>query len=298
MLIKLIKKIRHKFISPKKISSICEERIEHYLANGRVAWSEGYLEYKIQSILNNIQSEEILNKFRIKKIPAGYGYKLDERIIEYPWLLSNLPEYSAKMLDAGSTFNFDYCISHPYVSSKELTIHTFYPEKINFNEKCISYVYGDLRDTPYKDNFFDIVVSQSTIEHIGMDNSIYGYSNTDDVGQAEKKSYQYLKATDEFTRILKKRGLLLITFPYGKFENHGFFQQLDNEMLEKILRGMKAHGTYELFFFRYTKSGWIFAPQEDCENEVSYNPHTGKGKGVDGAAHCRCICCIKFFKNE
>jgi ubiquinone/menaquinone biosynthesis C-methylase UbiE len=36
----------------------------------------------------------------------------------------------------------------------------------------ISYVYGDLRNTILKDQCFDEIVCISTLEHIGMDNTM------------------------------------------------------------------------------------------------------------------------------
>jgi hypothetical protein len=87
-----------------------------------------------------------------------------------------------------------------------------------------------------------------------------------------------------------------LTFPYGRFENHGFFQQFDNEMLERITFKMREMGSYEITFFKYLPDGWIVATQEDCNESESFNPHTGKGKKEDFAAHSRAICCIKFCK--
>ncbi|MEM9982535.1 MAG: hypothetical protein AAF734_08570, partial [Bacteroidota bacterium] len=143
--------------------------------------------------------------------------------------------------------------------------------------------------------YFDTIVSQSTIEHIDMDNRLYGYgtgvSNTN-----PQKSYEYLIAIREMLRILKAGGTLLLTFPFGKFENHGFFQQFDDEMLEKLLDEMKNLGTSQCSFFRYLPEGWTRCQQADCRDVISYNPHTGKGKGSDQAAHCRSICCIEFSK--
>ena len=90
--------------------------------------------------------------------------------------------------------------------------------------------------------------------------------------------------------------MLLLTFPYGKFENHGFFQQFDNEMLQKLLVLLNNLGKTEIDFFLYTVEGWTWSDEKKTSSTESYNPHTGKGKGNDGAAHCRGICCIKFLK--
>ena len=263
---------------------------------GRIPWSEGYAEYKSLTISNAINDEDTLQSFRSNNIPIGYGIGIDERVVEYPWLFSQLTKTESLLLDAGSTFNFDYILGQKIIEKKHIHICTFHPESPNFNQRRISYVYSDLRELPYKNNLFDEIVCLSTIEHIDMDNSIYGYGLEKDISN-QSKSFSYLKAISELLRVLKHDGNLYLTFPFGKFENHVFFQQFDDEMLSKIENEFVGKGTYTISFIRYLRTGWVFAKKEECTDIESYNPHTGKGKGDDGAAHCRCVCLIKFTKH-
>ena len=280
-----------------KMAKLLKSEKEDFLAGGSIPWSKGYHQHKIESITKAIYNKELQSGIRKKELPLGYGYRLDERVIEYPWLFSKMEQGSQNVLDAGSTFNYNYLVNHPVIVSKDLTICTFAPEDLSFNKNKISYAYNDLRNLPFKDNLFEIVFSQSTIEHIDMDNSMYGYdiSHNEDAG---KKSYDYLIAVNEMIRVLKTGGSLLLTFPYGKFEHHGFFQQFDNEMLDKILELFSGRGSYEIDFFRYQNDGWRFASQEELVEVKSYNPHTGKGAGDDHAAHSRAIACIEFKKDN
>lgn len=268
--------------------------INGYKKNGRQPWSIGYNEYKEDYINKELQKYK-KNQGQSFEIEENFGLGLDERCVEYPWIFYNLPKNKCKMLDAGSTFNFDFIVNHELIKNKDLDIITYYPESNKFNEKRISYIYNDLREISIKDSYYDCIVSQSTIEHIEMDNSIYGYSSEN---EQKNKSFEFLKAISEMIRTLKKNGTLLLTFPYGKFENHGFFQQFDHEMLEKLLTKLNIHGLSELTFMKYTSNGWEICSQQDCNEMVSFNPHTGLGKGNDGAAHCRGICCIKFYKKK
>ena len=283
-----------------RVSSYLSERkkklrIEKFQSGDKIPWSEGYAEFKELKIGEALNNNSLLEDFSKKKIPKGYGVGIDERIVEYPWIFSQLTGEKSLFLDAGSTFNFAYLLDQKKLQSKKIHICTFHPESPNFNEKGISYTYSDLRELPYKDNLFEEIVCQSTIEHIDMDNSIYGYSPEIDKS-IQKKSYSYLDAVKELLRILKTSGSLLLTFPFGKFENHIFFQQFDDEMLSLIEKEFNSKGSYELSFIKYSKSGWLFASKEECLEMESYNPHTGKGKGDDGAAHCRCVCLINFKK--
>lgn len=267
-----------------------------FFKNGQIPWSDGYLSHKVASIVKSITNAELLKQLTQKKLPANFGYRIDERIVEYPWIFSNLKKDNSIFLDAGSTFNFGYILNNEILENKKKYIYTFYPEDISYTNKVISYVYGDLRELPFKENYFEEIVCQSTIEHIDMNNSIYGYDLKSTLIETTKKSYEYLKVVNELLRVLKPEGQLLLTFPYGKFENHEFFQQFDREMVVRINDIMNDLGSCELTFFKYLPEGWIFSTQEDCDESESFNPHTQKGKKDDFAAHSRAICCIKFVK--
>jgi len=298
MLKKIVKKVYNYYLNQdvRKVKEQDDNIKASFFKNGQIPWSKGYQNHKEESIIDSISDDNILEHFLNKKTPLKYGYRLDERIVEYPWIFAHLKKGKTVFLDAGSTFNFDYLLKSKLIENKDKYIYTFYPEDKSYNHKRISYVYGDLRNLPFRDNFFEEIVCQSTIEHIDMDNSIYGYDLKSTVDVVTNKNYEYLKVIDELLRVLKTNGQLLLTFPYGKFENHGFFQQLDEEMLQRIIELFKGRGTIKLDCFKYEMEGWRFAEIKELSLVESYNPHTGNGKLEDGAAHCRGIVCIKFIK--
>jgi hypothetical protein len=293
----VVKKIIRRIISKSQPGNFItpEKKIEYYIQNGRIPWSDGYEIYKYRFISEVLNTPEKLISFKNKSLPQDFAVGIDERSVEYPWIFSKLSEKQNTLLDAGSTFNFEFMVEHPLIKKKDLTIFTFFPEVNCFFKKRISYVFGDLRNMYFKDEFFEEIVSQSTIEHIDMDNSIYGYSEE---STKEKKSYEYLKAVSEMIRILKRGGRLLMTFPFGKYEYHGFFQQFDAEMLQRIMDLFEGKGEVKTDYFKYEKTGWRFAQQAELSQIMSFNPHTGKGKSDDGAAHCRSVACIEFIKNS
>jgi SAM-dependent methyltransferase len=267
-----------------------------YQVRGGTPWSYGYLDKRWELIYNIIRDESALDRFAHSKTPDGYGIGFDERTVEYPWIFSKLGMITGKkILDAGSTFNYPQVISHPVLKGNEVSIYTFYPEYNNFIKDRISYQFGDLRQLPYRDSWFDHVICQSTIEHVDMDNSIYGYEleKAEDVAV---KSYEYMKVVEELIRVLKPGGKLLLTFPYGRFKNYGFFQQFDKEMAQHIFKRLCSAGRMQDYYMLYSQNGWTFVSSEECQDSLSYNPHTGEDKGNDGAAHCRCVCCIEFLK--
>lgn len=281
----------------RKIASLGNQKtkgskIRRYLDGGAVPWSVGYNEYKFDFIEKQIRNADQLRKFTQKTLGKNYGLGLDERVVEYPWIFSRINDGHANILDAGSTFNYQTILDSISLDHKRLTIFTYFPEKNCFHSKRINYVFGDLRDVPFKDSLFDLIVCQSTIEHVGMDNKIYGYSD----GRNSNDSPEYLKVIDELVRVLASKGKLLLTFPFGKYKNYDFFQQFDSPMLTNVCNRMKEAGSFKLDFFKYEKEGWRFAAQEELTEVIAYNPHTGEGKLDDGAAHCRSIACIEFEK--
>ena len=273
-----------------------EAIMQSFFDNGQEPWSEGYYKHKENSIVKAITDKEVILSFRNKQIPSNYGYRLDERIVEYAWVFANLSSLKTNLLDAGGVFNYDFVVNQEVIKNKELHILTYEPEAKHFPENRISYLFADLRNIPIRDNFYDEISCISTIEHIDMDNSIYGWNKDNKVISVEKKSYEYLIAVKEMIRVLKQKGVFLLTFPFGKFENHGFFQQLDSEMLQRITEYMEQNGEVEKNFFKYENNQWNVSDQESCKEEESYSPHTGRGKGTDGVAHSRSICCLKFIK--
>src|SRR5918997_5599342 len=106
------------------------------------------------------------------RLPCGYGKRLDERVIEFPWLLAMAP--AGRVLDAGSTLNHAHVLDAFLPTLDELHIATLEPELSAFVQRRVSYTFCDLRRLPYRDDLFDTIVSSSTLEHVGMDNERYG----------------------------------------------------------------------------------------------------------------------------
>ena len=267
-----------------------ERRIADYVKNGRVPWSPGYDEFKWREIAAALGNAELIKGFSDGVVPGAWGPGLDERIVEYPWIFAKLGACRGRrLLDAGSTFNFPEIARHPLVMERELTIFTLEPERHCFAAEKISYVFGDLRRLPFRDAWFDEVVCQSTIEHVGMDNAMYG--------EKEKGEGDHLAAIRELVRVLQPKGVLLLTFPCGTFEDHGFFRQFDRRMIDDVEAVLRSNGTVHSDYFRYRQEGWRAGSWDDCADAKSFNPHTGAGKDGDGAAHCRAVCCIELRKN-
>lgn len=167
----MIKKLK-KQIAPLFKKFVQSSDVDRYLKSGRIPWSPGYKQYRYNTLKIIPTDQELLDVFaRGEPLPQGYGVGIDERIVEYPWLLSRMSNNGGLMLDGGSVLNYPFLLDAPQLSAKRLVILTLAPESTMAKRQNVSYMFGDLRETLFRNGAFDLIVSVSTLEHIGMDNA-------------------------------------------------------------------------------------------------------------------------------
>ncbi|MFC2046632.1 methyltransferase domain-containing protein [Chloroflexota bacterium] len=248
--------------------------IGDYVRGERIPWSKGYSQYRAQSIATALADAELLVRFgQSEPLPPGYGIRIDERCVEYPWIISQLEPGPACCLDAGSALNYAHILDHPVFSNKKLHILTLAPEHRCFWRRSISYLYEDLRQIPIRDSFYDVVVSISTLEHVGFDNSHF----TSNLSHVESRPDDYVVAVRELWRVLKPGGQLLITVPFGIYSDFGAFQQFDLASLKKLESSVEPIGV-EHTFYRCWNHLQPFA-RADREDGCSM-PHVGDKKST------------------
>jgi SAM-dependent methyltransferase len=161
-----------------------------------------------------------------------------DRYIEYPFVLSHLPNPPATVLDvgcSGSMFPLVLKALNYDVFGMDIRKSEF--EGVNFTQGSICY-------NSYPNNAFKVVTAVSTIEHIGLP----GRYGVDDYSTD-------LLALREIHRILEPAGTLLMTVPYGtKFKVTKHHMIYDDKVLEILLRN-----------FSYTKITTEHSPEANYE---------------------------------
>ena len=122
--------------------------------------------------------------------PAG----TDERVVEVPWVLARLT--GGRALEVGYAF-----AEPPYLAA---LLRAGFAELIGVDlaeadVPGLTGVQADVRDLPFDDQAFDLVLCVSTLEHVGADNSGYGLDAEDDGASR-------LTALRELRRVLTRAG--------------------------------------------------------------------------------------------
>jgi SAM-dependent methyltransferase len=264
--------------------------VERYHENGRVPWSDGYTEVKRRAIAAAIANPDVVARFAGRQpLPAGYGARLDERIVEFPWVLSKLPDGPARLLDAGATLNHVPILRHSRLAEKRLVFVALAPTHVDIRAS-VSYLYDDLRHLIVRDEVFDLVTCVSTLEHIGLDNTqLY----IGDRSYAEHDLNGFASALQNMRRALKPGGRLLITVPFGRAEDHGWLQQFDLAGIERVIQAFDGE-LLGATYYAYAADGWQLSTAEACADARYYDYHADPSPQPDGAAAARAVCCLEL----
>jgi SAM-dependent methyltransferase len=260
-----------------------------YEARGRRPWSVGYQTTKRRAIEQAIDSNAVSSGV---ELPTNFGVALDERVVEYSWLFGHLRRegVSGRFLDAGSALNHEFLLERAPLKGADLTLMTLAPEKRCQWHEGFSYVFGDLRETTFRDGAFDTVMCISTIEHVGLDNTML---YTSDAERAERDETGFLPAIAEFKRLLKPGGSCYITFPFGAHINLGWYQIFNQAMVQSLVDAFGPR-SYTIEYFGYFSDGWRRVTADQVKNADSFDVHTGRGKGTDRAASSRAVACLRL----
>lgn len=252
----------------------------------RVPWTAEYGARHRAFVERTLDDAQLLERFRRgERLPRRYGIGFDERVVEYPWLLAAAP--GGQVLDAGSTLNHEHVLERFLPTCVGLHVVTLAPEAESFPELGVVYAYADVRELPYPDVSFDTVVAASTLEHVGMDTTVYGAPGRRSSEPAEEAD----QALSELARVLVPGGKLLVTVPYGRAEDHGWFRQFGREDVERVIAHEKWRASTATVY-RYSREGWQLSGLDEAADETYWDHHVDPVVPRDRAAAARAVACL------
>ena len=167
---------------------------------------------------------------------------------EYPFILSNLNPIAknlraARILDAGSGVTFlpfyikkYYQSSEVYCVDNDDSLEDIYHRINSLSDNNVIYSCCDIRELPYENNWFDVVYCISVLEH------------TDN----------YVEIIDEFKRILRYGGKLLITFDVSLDGTRDISVEKSGHLLKSLITRFDVDSTTTLDIESYVTRPDIF----------------------------------------
>jgi len=166
--------------------------------------------------------------------PLLFDISCCERMVEYAWVLRNLDIEKSKILDLGC-YGTLFPIMLASLGHKVTGIDR---KDYEYKHPNFTFIKGDILDFPPQllNQKFDVIISISTIEHVGLGSK----ENIIEDGD--------IKAVKELKKMLKDNSTLFLTFGYGgKFQIHKllsspdipFGRLYDEERIEKLSKGFE-----------------------------------------------------------
>lgn len=135
----------------------------------------------------------------------------DERAIEIPWCLARY-DGEGRVLDLGYAFAEPaYLAGLTGLDADELVG----VDLAEADVPGLRPVVADVRELPFTDGSFDLVLCVSTLEHVGRDNAVYAVDAPRDESGDEA-------ALRELHRVLADDGRLLVSVPTGEQDDQGW----------------------------------------------------------------------------
>jgi SAM-dependent methyltransferase len=214
----------------------------------------------------------------VVSIPPRFGPRLPERVVEL-LLLQRTYRPGLRVLDIGHA-NIMEChqkllrsLPQPrHITGIDIAEPVY--DTTRFYERSLR---GDVSSSGLPEASFDLIWCVSTLEHVGMDNS--GYTSAFETG-----THMAAVAVREMMRLIAPGGTILITVPFGRFEDHGWFINYDAPRWTALLAPLQDAAQVREWYFAHTLSGWAQV-QPAVLASVGYHSWDNAGAAGLAVAH-------------
>lgn len=187
-----------------------------------------------------------------------------ERVVEYPWVFSNLKLDTGKVLDVGccrSKLSIQLASLGHEVYGIDISDYPYTHPALNFSRQ-------DITKLTFESDFFDRIIAVSTIEHVGIANSV-------------KDSEGDKVAVREMARVLKPEGIMLVTVPFGKHCITPMERVYDSKALDQLFHFLNADMKVDYFVFR--DGSWVAASESEARD-------------MDSSKGAKAVACVKISR--
>lgn len=234
----------------------------------------------VRSPLSEVDRMDLLFE-KLSALEALFDGALSERSVEIPWVLRSYQSEHC-VVEVGYAF----AESRYLEALRSLNIPNLILLDINNDIERAQMAGGtpvvaDVRGAPFDDGSVDLVLCISTIEHIGRSSNKYGIIG--DLGEGRPD----IDALREMVRWLRPGGRILLSVPFGRFEDHGWLINYDHDHLSSLIASSGLIVVSEQYL--ESSGGWVPRDARDVAQ---------RGYRSLGAPHAGAVALVELRKEN
>jgi len=276
--------IRAVLADPTNIGAVIRQLSRHVAAGANDAnqspWTLRALKYldfprRVVRKINNLRKRY----FSPPRIPNLFG----DRFIENSWIAAHMPSPPGEALDFGSGDNYMSLMAAQRgfnVTAVDLEF-TWWP----YLHPKIRFIRGDVLRLPFSNEFFDLIINCSAIEHVGLAGR-YGITENCLNGDLAVMAHLW--------QLLEPNGVMLLTIPVGQDAVQTPVHRIYGpQRLPQLLKGYSLEK--QAFWVKDGHNRWI---SSDKETALSFKASGNSFNGLENIYALGCFVLRKGTKPD
>jgi len=242
-------------LEEQKLNSSRNERDRPWIFNYPVSTRlepGSWLPRRISRLEGNQFLLRLLAYFKVTNRPGlvQWHYKVNERIVELPFVLRNLDEADRRVLDVGCAES----ILPLDLAHRGFKVWGIDQRNYPLTHPNLEFIVGDICRLSFENDFFDVAISLSTVEHVGL--GFYGDS---------RREHGDVAAIRELHRVLKPGAKLILTAPYGR-RCEAWQRVYDSRAIAELLAVFRVE---HVEYYHKVGEAWLEAEEQQASEAES-----------------------------